>query len=84
VTVDLSTASTGIVADGDHVTLQLPSGDDHRHDQRCRPGGHDVADLDDRQLAGLRARRIGFALQAVLPCVGASALDHVADGLLYT
>jgi putative ABC transport system ATP-binding protein len=48
-----------------------------------RIAGLDVAGLSDRQLAALRASRVGFVFQQFFLAEHASLLDNVADGLLY-
>ena len=46
--------------------------------------GIDVSTLSDAGLSALRSRRIGFIFQRFHLAEGTTALDNVADGLLYS
>jgi putative ABC transport system ATP-binding protein len=59
-------------------TLDRPTGGTVRID------GHDVAGLSDAELSALRATRIGFVFQHFHLAAKVTALDNVADGLLYS
>src|ERR671935_1210242 len=58
-------------------TLERPSSG------RVSITGLDVAEMSDRELAAVRATRIGFVFQQFFLAEHASVLENVADGLLY-
>jgi putative ABC transport system ATP-binding protein len=76
-------AVAGPSGSGKSTLLHLMGTLDKPSTGTVRITGQDVAQLPDRQLAGLRASRIGFVFQQFFLAEHQSVLGNVADGLLY-
>jgi putative ABC transport system ATP-binding protein len=77
------TAIVGPSGSGKTTMLHLMGTLDKPTSGTVRVTGIDVAQMKDRELAALRATRIGFVFQQFFLAEHQKVLDNVADGLLY-